>query len=52
MSRLDIDAKLGRICAGVLTDEQTARVREAWWQVEQAADIGEPIGSLVWSPKT
>ena len=48
MTRADIDAKLGSICDGVLTDQQTAQVREAWWHVEQAADIVDPIRSLVW----
>ena len=48
MARADIDAKLSGICASVLSAEQTARLRDAWWNVEGATDIGGVIQSLVW----
>jgi 2-methylcitrate dehydratase len=48
MTRADIDAKLDLVGAEVLGPDRTAAVREAWWNVEQAADIGLPIKTLVW----
>jgi 2-methylcitrate dehydratase len=46
MTRADIDDKLDRVCAGVLSDEQRERIRAAWWGVLEADDISPLIGTL------
>ena len=43
----EINAKLDMICAGVVGQEQRERIREAWWNVADAGDIGEPIQTMV-----
>jgi 2-methylcitrate dehydratase len=48
MTRADIDAKLDLVGQATLGPERTAAVREAWWNVEQAADVALPIKTLVW----
>ena len=49
MTRGDIDAKLDLVGQAMLGPERTAAIREAWWHVEEAADMGEPIKTLVGS---
>jgi hypothetical protein len=46
MTREDINGKLDTICDGVVDAERRERIREAWWHVADAADIGEPIQTL------
>jgi 2-methylcitrate dehydratase len=43
MSRADIDAKLDATSAGVLDDERRDAIRQAWWHVAEATDIGIPM---------
>jgi 2-methylcitrate dehydratase len=52
MTRADIDAKLQLVGEPLLGAEHTAAIRDAWWNVEQAPDIGRPIKRLVWRPHT
>jgi 2-methylcitrate dehydratase len=43
MSRADIDAKLDTTSAGVLDDGRRDAIRQAWWHVADAPDIGLPM---------
>jgi 2-methylcitrate dehydratase len=45
MSRADIDAKFDAASAGTLDDERRDAVRQAWWNVADAADIGLPLAA-------
>ena len=45
MSRADIDAKLDATSAGVLDDERRDAIRQAWWNVADATDIGIPMAA-------
>jgi hypothetical protein len=45
VTREKYDQKLD-LCARDLTRDQRESIREAWWKVERAADIGEPISTL------
>jgi 2-methylcitrate dehydratase len=45
MSRADIDAKLDATSAGVLDDERREAIRQAWWGVADATDIGIPMAT-------
>jgi 2-methylcitrate dehydratase len=49
MARADIDAKLDVVAEPMLGPRRTAAIREAWWNVEHASDIGGPIKTLVWA---
>jgi 2-methylcitrate dehydratase len=42
----DIDAKLDRTCAGIVTDDQRERIRSAWWGVAELGDITEAMATL------
>lgn len=46
MTREDIDVKFDKTCLGVVGGAQKELIRTAWWDVENAADIGEPIALL------
>jgi hypothetical protein len=46
MTREDLNTKLDNICAGVISDKHSDRIRDAWWNVEQAADVSEPIKTM------
>jgi 2-methylcitrate dehydratase len=43
MTRADIDAKFDAATAGVLSPARRDDVRSAWWAMDQAADIAEPL---------
>jgi 2-methylcitrate dehydratase len=47
MTQQDIDVKFGQACRGVVgDDEHRELIRKAWWDVESATDIGEPMALL------
>jgi 2-methylcitrate dehydratase len=46
MSADDINAKLDAACKGVIDEDRREKVRAAWWGVEEAASIREPIETL------
>jgi 2-methylcitrate dehydratase len=50
MTDADIDAKLDATCRGVVSADCRERIREAWWNVADAGDIGSAIATMTWSP--
>jgi len=46
MTQADIDAKFDQTCRGVVDGERKERIRKAWWNIEAAPDVSEPIALL------
>jgi len=46
MTREDVDAKLARICAGLLKDDHRDRIRDAWWGIESLGSASEAIATV------
>ncbi len=46
MTRGDIDAKLARIAAGVLKDEQRDRVGSTWWRFEELPHVDQALETV------
>ena len=46
MTSEDVDAKLDVACTGVIPDDRKEEIRSAWWNVEKAASIREPMTTL------
>jgi hypothetical protein len=47
MTRDDVNAKLDAAAQGVLSSEQSAFIRDQWWEVASIDDISRPIRSMV-----
>jgi 2-methylcitrate dehydratase len=47
MTRDDVNAKLDAAAQGVLSSEQSAFIRDQWWEVASIDDISSPIRSMV-----
>jgi 2-methylcitrate dehydratase len=46
LTRADLDAKFDEACAGVVGGAQKELIRQAWWEIESAADVSDAIGLL------
>jgi 2-methylcitrate dehydratase len=46
MTQADVDVKFDKACRGVVDGDQKERIRKAWWSVQDAADVAEPIALL------
>jgi 2-methylcitrate dehydratase len=46
MNQADVDVKFDKAVAGVVSDEAAERIRKAWWNLEVATDVAEPIALL------
>ena len=46
MTRDDVDAKLARICAGILKDDHRDRIRDAWWGIESLGSASDAIATV------
>jgi 2-methylcitrate dehydratase len=46
MTQSDVDIKFDKACRGVVDGDQKERIRKAWWSVDTAPDIAEPISLL------
>lgn len=46
MTAADVDAKLAKVCAGVVEEAQREQIKAAWWHLDEAPRVADVISTL------